>query len=67
MVVYVMNEIIMVRNWKESWKNWERQAGRNSVDVVLFSFRNFDAWLAVKLMDICCIICIESAFQNRVE
>ena len=57
MVFYVMNEMIMVRKWRESWKNWERQAGQNSGHVVLFLFQNFDAYLVVKLMDICCILC----------
>ena len=63
-VVYVMNEMIMVRKWRESWKNCERKAGRNSVHVVLLLIRNFVAYLAVKLMDICCTMCVESVFQK---
>ena len=36
----------------------------NSVHVVQFLFQNFDAWLTLKLMDICFILCVQSAFQK---
>ena len=49
---------------KKSKESCEGKLAESSVHVVLFLFQNFDAWLAVKLMDICYILCVQSAFQK---
>ena len=63
-VVYVIDSLITVRKWRKSWKELRKEAGRNCYAVILLVFRTFVAYLTVKLSNICCVMCVEYAFQK---
>ena len=45
-------------------RNFPFPAGRNCYAVILLAFQIFVGYLASKLSDICCIMCVECAFQK---
>ena len=43
------------------------EAGRNCPVVIMHAFQIFVGCLAVKLVDICCILCVESFYQKSFD